>query len=54
VHRAAAEWFAAHGDPAEAVRRAQQAQDWKLALRRLTDNFLGFILRWPCWWPPMS
>jgi LuxR family transcriptional regulator, maltose regulon positive regulatory protein len=44
LHGAAAGWFAAHGYPAEAVHHAQEAEDWNLALRLLTDHFLGLIL----------
>ena len=40
LHAAAAEWFAGHGFPVEAVRHAQAAQDWGLATRLLAD-------RWP-------
>jgi ATP/maltotriose-dependent transcriptional regulator MalT len=41
---AAADWFAGHGYPAEAVRHAQAAQDWDLAARVLTDHWLGLYL----------
>jgi LuxR family transcriptional regulator, maltose regulon positive regulatory protein len=44
LHGAAALWFAARGDPAEAVGHAQAAGDWNLAVRLLTDHFLGFVL----------
>jgi LuxR family maltose regulon positive regulatory protein len=44
LHGAAAGWFAAHGYPAEAVRHAQEAGDWDLAVRLLTDHFPGFTL----------
>jgi LuxR family maltose regulon positive regulatory protein len=44
LHIAAARWFAAHGHAAEAVRHAQQAEDWDLAVRLLTEHFLDFVL----------
>jgi LuxR family transcriptional regulator, maltose regulon positive regulatory protein len=44
LHGAAALWFAARGDPAEAVRHAQAAADWNLAVRLLTEHFLSLIL----------
>ncbi len=31
LHSAAAEWFAEHGEPVEAVRHAMAAEDWRLA-----------------------
>ncbi len=31
LHRAAAEWYAGHGFPIEAIRHAEAAQDWQLA-----------------------
>jgi LuxR family maltose regulon positive regulatory protein len=37
LHRAASAWFAAHGDPVEAIRHAQRAQDWRLAAGLLAD-----------------
>jgi LuxR family transcriptional regulator, maltose regulon positive regulatory protein len=40
----AAAWYAEHGYPVEAVRHAQEARDWDLAARLLSDHFLGFIL----------
>jgi LuxR family transcriptional regulator, maltose regulon positive regulatory protein len=43
LHGAAALWFAARGDPAEAVGHAQAAGDWNLAVRLLTDHFLSFV-----------
>jgi len=33
LHQAAARWYAEHGHVAEAVRHAQAAQDWELAVR---------------------
>jgi len=38
LHTAAAEWFAEHGDPIEAIRHAQAAENWRLASRLLWDN----------------
>ena len=37
----AAEWFAAHGHPVEAVRHAQAAAEWALAARLLSDHWCG-------------
>ena len=39
LHAAAAEWFAGHGFPAEAVRHAQAARDWGLAARLLVGHW---------------
>ena len=39
LHLAAATWFAAHGYPVDAVRHAQAAQDWGLAVRLLADHW---------------
>jgi LuxR family maltose regulon positive regulatory protein len=39
LHRAAAEWFAGHGYPVEAVRHAQAALAWDLAARLLADHY---------------
>jgi len=44
LHRAAAAWFAGHGYPVEAVRHAQEAADWALAARLLTDHWPGLHL----------
>ena len=44
LHGAAAEWFAEHGFPVEAIRHAQAAQDWGLAARLLADNWPGLQL----------
>jgi LuxR family transcriptional regulator, maltose regulon positive regulatory protein len=44
LHRAAAGWFAGHGDPVQAVRHAQAAGDWGLAARVLSDHWLGLAL----------
>ncbi|MGB9183834.1 MAG: LuxR C-terminal-related transcriptional regulator [Solirubrobacteraceae bacterium] len=43
LHSVAAEWFAEHGYPVEAVRHAQAAQDWALAARLLSDHWLGLF-----------
>ena len=44
LHRAAAQWFEEQGDPVEAVRHAQSAQDWPQASRLLAANHVGLIL----------
>ena len=44
LHEAAAGWYAAHGDPVEAVRHAQAAHNWDLAARVLSDHWLGLGL----------
>jgi LuxR family transcriptional regulator, maltose regulon positive regulatory protein len=44
LHRAAAAWFAEQGFPAEAVRHAQAVQDWALAARLLSDNWVHLYL----------
>ncbi len=44
LHRVAAEWFAGHGYPVEAVRQAQAAEDWGLAARLLSDHWPGVYL----------
>jgi LuxR family maltose regulon positive regulatory protein len=44
LHRAAAGWLAGHGDPAEAIRHAQAAQDWALAARLLAGYWPGLYL----------
>jgi LuxR family maltose regulon positive regulatory protein len=44
LHAAAAQWFAAHGEPVEAIRHAQGAQDWGLAARLLADAWPGLHL----------
>src|SRR6201999_352897 len=40
LHRAAAGWLAGHGHPVEAVRQAQAAGDWGMAVRLLSDHWL--------------
>jgi len=44
LHLVAAEWFAGHGFPVEAVQHAQAAQDWDLAARLLADHWPGLYL----------
>jgi LuxR family maltose regulon positive regulatory protein len=44
LHRAAAQWYADHGHPVEAVRHAQAAQDWALAACLLSDHWFGLVL----------
>jgi LuxR family transcriptional regulator, maltose regulon positive regulatory protein len=44
LHRAAAGWFADHGYPAEAVRHAQAAENWSIAVWLLCDNWISLTL----------
>jgi LuxR family transcriptional regulator, maltose regulon positive regulatory protein len=44
LHGTAADWFAGHGFPVEAVRHAQAAQDWERAGRLLADHWLDIAL----------
>ena len=44
LHGMAADWFAGHGFPVEAVRHAQAAQDWERAGRLLADHWLDISL----------
>ncbi len=44
LHGAAAQWYAEHGHVVEAVRHAQAAQDWGLAVRSLSDHMLELVL----------
>jgi LuxR family transcriptional regulator, maltose regulon positive regulatory protein len=44
LHLSAAEWFAEHDDPAEAIRHAQAAEDWSLASQLLSDHWFGLYL----------
>ena len=44
LHRAAARWYAEHGHVVEAVRHAQAAPDWELAVRSLSDHLLALTL----------
>ena len=44
LHHTAAQWYADHGYPVEAIRHAQAAQDWRLAVRLLGDHWPGLQL----------
>ena len=44
LHQHAAGWLAGHGYPVEAVRQAQAARDWGLAVRLLADHWLALYL----------
>jgi len=44
LHAAAAEWLAAHGFGAQAIRHAQAAEDWDQAARLLADHWPGLYL----------
>ncbi len=44
LHAAAAGWYAGNGYPAEAVRHAQASQDWSLAARLLSDDWVDLDL----------
>jgi LuxR family transcriptional regulator, maltose regulon positive regulatory protein len=44
LHGKAADWFAEHGFPVEAVRHAQAVQDWERAGRLLADHWLDVAL----------
>jgi LuxR family transcriptional regulator, maltose regulon positive regulatory protein len=44
LHGTAADWFAGHGFPVEAVRHAQAAHDWGRAGRLLADHWLDVTL----------
>jgi LuxR family maltose regulon positive regulatory protein len=44
LHALAAGWFAEHEHPVDAIRHAQAAEDWSLAVRLLADNWLGMYL----------
>ncbi len=44
LHLAAAEWFAEHDDPVDAIRHAQAAGNWGLAGRLLADNWRRMYL----------
>ena len=44
LHTLAAEWLAERGDPVEAIRHAQKAENWSLAVRLLADNRLSLYL----------
>jgi LuxR family maltose regulon positive regulatory protein len=44
LHGAAAGWYAEHGHTVEAVRHAQAAENWALAARLLSDEWVGLGL----------
>jgi LuxR family maltose regulon positive regulatory protein len=44
LNQAAATWFAEHGFAVEAIRHAQAAQDWGMAIRLLADHWAGLQL----------
>ena len=44
LHTAAAQWFAEHGQPVEAIRHAQSGENWGFAARLLADHWFGFFL----------
>jgi len=44
LHHTAAQWYADHGYPMEAIRHAQAAGDWGLAARLLADHWPGLHL----------
>ena len=44
LHATAAGWYAEHAYPVEAVRHAQRAEDWGLAVRLLSDHWVGLGL----------
>jgi LuxR family maltose regulon positive regulatory protein len=44
LHGAAAEWHAERGDPIEAIRHAQAAEDWELAAELLIGHWFGLYL----------
>jgi LuxR family maltose regulon positive regulatory protein len=44
LHAAAATWYAEHGEPIDAVRHAQAAEQWSVASRLLTDHWSGLYL----------
>ena len=44
LHTIAAEWWAEHGHPVEAIRHAQAGENWGLAARLLADNWIGLYL----------
>jgi LuxR family maltose regulon positive regulatory protein len=44
LHGSAAEWYAEHGYPIEAIRHAQAAQNWSLAAHLLSDHWFGLEL----------
>jgi LuxR family transcriptional regulator, maltose regulon positive regulatory protein len=45
LHQAAADWYAQHEYPVEAIRHAQAAEDWQNAARMLADHTRSLYLR---------
>lgn len=44
LHGVAAHWYAANGHPVDAVRHAQAAQQWDLAVRLMSDHFVDLYV----------
>jgi LuxR family maltose regulon positive regulatory protein len=44
LHTIAAEWLAEHGEPVQAIRHAQAAENWGLATRLLADGWRSMYL----------
>jgi LuxR family maltose regulon positive regulatory protein len=44
LHRQAADWFAGHREPVQAIQQAQAARDWETAARLLADHWTAFHL----------
>src|SRR5580700_7292171 len=44
LHATAAEWYAVHGHPIEAIRHGQAAGNWSFATRELSDHHLALKL----------
>ena len=44
LHQAAANWFAEHESPVDAIQHAQAAEDWGLAARLLADHWPGLYM----------
>jgi LuxR family transcriptional regulator, maltose regulon positive regulatory protein len=44
LHNAAAEWYAEHAYPIEAIRQAQAGEDWSITARLLSDHWFGLYL----------
>ena len=44
LHVTAAQWLAEHGHPVEAIRHAQAAEDWSMAVRLLSDHWFEMYL----------
>jgi LuxR family maltose regulon positive regulatory protein len=45
LHRRAAEWFAGHGEDAQALLHAVEAADWELAARLAGDRWVDLLIR---------